>query len=81
MRYLGNDEIYIIWLEYIRDYRRGIIFIEFGDVFIIIYFLFLGFYRIEINKKVEVFFYIFDYNNYFRLFKFCNGICLIFCKI
>lgn len=54
MRYLGNDEIYIIWLEYIRDYRRGIIFIEFGDVFIIIYFLFLGFYRIEINKKVEV---------------------------
>lgn len=75
MRYLGNDEIYIIWLEYIRDYRRGIIFIEFGDVFIIIYFLFLGFYRIEINKKVEVLLFLYFFIFLIIVIKF---VCLNF---
>lgn len=75
MRYLGNDEIYIIWLEYIRDYRRGIIFIEFGDVFIIIYFLFLGFYRIEINKKVEVLLFLYFFIFLIIIIKF---VCLNF---
>lgn len=75
MRYLGNDEIYIIWLEYIRDYRRGIIFIEFGDVFIIIYFLFLGFYRIEINKKVEVLLFLYFFVFLIIIIKF---VCLNF---
>lgn len=75
MRYLGNDEIYIIWLEYIRDYRRGIIFIEFGDVFIIIYFLFLGFFRIEINKKVEVLLFLYFFIFLIIIIKF---VCLNF---
>lgn len=75
MRYLGNDEIYIIWLEYIRDYRRGIIFIEFGDVFIIIYFLFLWFYRIEINKKVEVLLFLYFFIFLIIIIKF---VCLNF---
>uniref|UniRef100_A0A8W8IDE3 Rap-GAP domain-containing protein n=1 Tax=Magallana gigas TaxID=29159 RepID=A0A8W8IDE3_MAGGI len=54
MRHLGNDEIHIIWSEHTRDYRRGIIPTEFGDVLIIIYPLPSGLYRIEINKKAEV---------------------------
>ncbi|XP_062620262.1 ral GTPase-activating protein subunit alpha-1-like [Saccostrea cucullata] len=54
MRHLGNDEIHIVWSEHTRDYRRGIIPTEFGDVIIIIYPLPSGLYRIEINKKAEV---------------------------
>jgi hypothetical protein len=54
MRHLGNDEIHIVWSEHTRDYRRGIIPTEFGDVLIIIYPLPSGLYRIEINKKAEV---------------------------
>ncbi|XP_022332235.2 ral GTPase-activating protein subunit alpha-1-like isoform X3 [Crassostrea virginica] len=54
MRHLGNDEIHIVWSEHTRDYRRGIIPTEFGDVLIIIYPLSSGLYRIEINKKAEV---------------------------
>ncbi|KAH9496143.1 Ral GTPase-activating protein subunit alpha-1 [Bulinus truncatus] len=54
MRHLGNDEIHIVWSEHSRDYRRGIIPTEFGDVIIIIYPLPTGLYRIQIDKKVEV---------------------------
>ncbi|KAK3092349.1 hypothetical protein FSP39_001673 [Pinctada imbricata] len=54
MRHLGNDEVHIVWSEHTRDYRRGIIPTEFGDVLIIIYPLPSGLYRIQINRKAEV---------------------------
>ncbi|XP_013400060.1 ral GTPase-activating protein subunit alpha-1-like isoform X2 [Lingula anatina] len=54
LRHLGNDEIQIIWSEHSRDYRRGIIPTEFGDVLIIIYPLQNELYRIQINRKPEV---------------------------
>lgn len=56
LRHLGNDEIHIVWSEHTRDYRRGIIPTEFGDVIIVVYPLqtFLGFYRIQILCKPEV---------------------------
>ncbi|KAK6182371.1 hypothetical protein SNE40_010078 [Patella caerulea] len=54
MRHLGNDEVHIVWSEHTRDYRRGIIPTEFGDVIIIIYPLSCGLYRIQINRKSEV---------------------------
>ena len=44
----------IIWSDHYRDYRRGIIPTEFGDVLIIIYSLPNGLYRIQIDKKTEV---------------------------
>ena len=53
-RHLGNDEVQIIWSEHSRDYRRGIIATEFGDVLIIIYPLHNGLYRIQINRKPQV---------------------------
>uniref|UniRef100_A0A3B1KKD0 Ral GTPase activating protein catalytic subunit alpha 1 n=1 Tax=Astyanax mexicanus TaxID=7994 RepID=A0A3B1KKD0_ASTMX len=37
LRHLGNDEVHIVWSEHTRDYRRGIIPTEFGDVLIVIY--------------------------------------------
>ncbi|TRY75960.1 hypothetical protein DNTS_033512 [Danionella cerebrum] len=37
LRHLGNDEVHIVWSEHSRDYRRGIIPTEFGDVLIVIY--------------------------------------------
>ena len=54
MRHLGNDEVHIVWSEHTRDYRRGIIPTEFGDVIIIIYPLNNGLFRIQINRKDEV---------------------------
>ncbi|XP_035826426.1 ral GTPase-activating protein subunit alpha-1 [Aplysia californica] len=54
MRHLGNDEVHIVWSEHSRDYRRGIIPTEFGDIIIIIYPLPSGLFRIQINRKPEV---------------------------
>lgn len=56
LRHLGNDEIQIIWSEHNRDYRRGIIPTEFGDVIIAIYpmLTFQGYYRIQISSKPDV---------------------------
>lgn len=54
MRHLGNDEVHIVWSEHTRDYRRGIIPTDFGDVLIIIYPLPSGLYRIHIDKKPEI---------------------------
>ena len=60
MRHLGNDEVHIVWSEHTRDYRRGIIPTDFGDVLIIIYPLLSGLYRIHIDKKPEVSIIIFN---------------------
>nr|CAB3265418.1 ral GTPase-activating protein subunit alpha-1 [Phallusia mammillata] len=54
LKHLGNDEVHIVWSEHHRDYRRGIIPTEFGDVLIIIYPIRHGLYRIQIIKKAEV---------------------------
>ncbi|CAH1791020.1 unnamed protein product [Owenia fusiformis] len=54
LRHLGNDEVHIIWSEHTRDYRRGIIPTEFGDVIIVISPLHNGLYRIHIDRKPEV---------------------------
>ncbi|XP_041827327.1 ral GTPase-activating protein subunit alpha-1 isoform X4 [Melanotaenia boesemani] len=54
LRHLGNDEVHIIWSEHSRDYRRGIIPTEFGDVLIIIYPMKNHMYSIHILKKPEV---------------------------
>lgn len=56
LRHLGNDEIHIVWSEHSRDYRRGIIPTEFGDVIIAIYpmLTFQGYYRIQISSKHDV---------------------------
>lgn len=56
LRHLGNDEIHIVWSEHSRDYRRGIIPTEFGDVIIAIYpmLTFQGYYRVQISSKQEV---------------------------
>ncbi|XP_076027606.1 ral GTPase-activating protein subunit alpha-1 [Genypterus blacodes] len=54
LRHLGNDEVHIVWSEHSRDYRRGIIPTEFGDVLIIIYPLKNHTYSIHILKKPEV---------------------------
>lgn len=56
LRHLGNDEVHIIWSEHTRDYRRGIIPTEFGDVIIAIYpmLTFQGYYRVQILSKQDV---------------------------
>ncbi|XP_070180609.1 ral GTPase-activating protein subunit alpha-1-like isoform X3 [Littorina saxatilis] len=54
MRHLGNDEVHIVWSEHTRDYRRGIIPTEFGDVIIVIYPMHDGLFRIQINRKPEI---------------------------
>ncbi|XP_077967931.1 ral GTPase-activating protein subunit alpha-1-like isoform X5 [Styela clava] len=54
LKHLGNDEVHIVWSEHSRDYRRGIIPTEFGDVLIIIYPMKHMLYRIQIKKKDEV---------------------------
>uniref|UniRef100_A0A3Q2Y0I5 Ral GTPase activating protein catalytic subunit alpha 1 n=1 Tax=Hippocampus comes TaxID=109280 RepID=A0A3Q2Y0I5_HIPCM len=54
LRHLGNDEVHIIWSEHSRDYRRGIIPTEFGDVLIVIYPMKNHMYSIHILKKPEV---------------------------
>ncbi|KAK1792891.1 hypothetical protein P4O66_001622 [Electrophorus voltai] len=53
LRHLGNDEVHIVWSEHTRDYRRGIIPTEFGDVLIIIYPVKNRMYSIQIIKKPE----------------------------
>ncbi|XP_015205821.2 ral GTPase-activating protein subunit alpha-1 isoform X7 [Lepisosteus oculatus] len=54
LRHLGNDEVHIVWSEHSRDYRRGIIPTEFGDVLIVIYPMKNHMYSIQITKKPEV---------------------------
>lgn len=55
LRHLGNDEIHIVWSEHMRDYRRGIIPTEFGDVIIAVYpmLTFQGYYRVQISSKQD----------------------------
>ena len=55
IRHLGNDEVHIVWSEHHRDYRRGIIPTEFGDVLIVLYPIRHGLFRVQIVKKPEVF--------------------------
>nr|XP_003229832.3 PREDICTED: ral GTPase-activating protein subunit alpha-1 [Anolis carolinensis] len=54
LRHLGNDEVHIVWSEHTRDYRRGIIPTEFGDVLIVIYPMKNFMFSIQIMKKPEV---------------------------
>ncbi|EHB02981.1 GTPase-activating Rap/Ran-GAP domain-like 1 [Heterocephalus glaber] len=54
LRHLGNDEVHIVWSEHTRDYRRGIIPTEFGDVLIVIYPMKNHMFNIQIMKKPEV---------------------------
>lgn len=54
LRHLGNDEVHIVWSEHTRDYRRGIIPTDFGDVLIIIYPMKNHMYFIQIIKKPQV---------------------------
>ncbi|KAJ0008846.1 hypothetical protein NQD34_016261 [Periophthalmus magnuspinnatus] len=54
LRHLGNDEVHIVWSEHSRDYRRGIIPTDFGDVLIIIYPMKNRVYFIQIIKKPQV---------------------------
>ncbi|XP_034077888.1 ral GTPase-activating protein subunit alpha-2 isoform X4 [Gymnodraco acuticeps] len=54
LRHLGNDEVHIVWSEHSRDYRRGIIPTDFGDVLIIIYPMKNHMYFIQIMKKPQV---------------------------
>ncbi|XP_069788475.1 ral GTPase-activating protein subunit alpha-2 isoform X2 [Narcine bancroftii] len=54
LRHLGNDEVHIIWSEHSRDYRRGIIPTDFGDVLIVIYPMKNCMFYIQILKKPEV---------------------------
>lgn len=54
LRHLGNDEIQIIWSEHSRDYRRGVIPTEFGDVVICIYPLPSKLFRIKFLKKSDI---------------------------
>ncbi|XP_043400065.1 ral GTPase-activating protein subunit alpha-2 isoform X3 [Chelonia mydas] len=54
LRHLGNDEVHIVWSEHTRNYRRGIIPTDFGDVLIIIYPMKNHMFFVEIMKKPEV---------------------------
>ncbi|XP_078515486.1 ral GTPase-activating protein subunit alpha-1 isoform X2 [Lissotriton helveticus] len=54
LRHLGNDEVHIVWSEHSRDYRRGIIPTEFGDVLIVIYPMKNHMLSIQILRKPEV---------------------------
>ncbi|XP_014110135.1 PREDICTED: ral GTPase-activating protein subunit alpha-2 [Pseudopodoces humilis] len=54
LRHLGNDEVHIVWSEHTRNYRRGIIPTDFGDVLIVIYPMKNRMFFIEIMKKPEV---------------------------
>ncbi|KAJ7399566.1 hypothetical protein BTVI_113975 [Pitangus sulphuratus] len=54
LRHLGNDEVHIVWSEHTRDYRRGIIPTEFGDVLIVIYPMKNHMFSIQIMKKPEL---------------------------
>uniref|UniRef100_A0A8C3K012 Ral GTPase activating protein catalytic subunit alpha 2 n=1 Tax=Calidris pygmaea TaxID=425635 RepID=A0A8C3K012_9CHAR len=54
LRHLGNDEVHIVWSEHTRNYRRGIIPTDFGDVLIVIYPMKNHMFFIEVMKKPEV---------------------------
>ncbi|NXU34253.1 RGPA2 protein, partial [Drymodes brunneopygia] len=54
LRHLGNDEVHVVWSEHSRNYRRGIIPTDFGDVLIVIYPMKNHMFFIEIMKKPEV---------------------------
>ncbi|KAI1240313.1 hypothetical protein IHE44_0008729, partial [Lamprotornis superbus] len=54
LRHLGNDEVHVVWSEHSRNYRRGIIPTDFGDVLIVIYPMRNRMFFIEILKKPEV---------------------------
>ncbi|XP_013914317.1 PREDICTED: ral GTPase-activating protein subunit alpha-2 [Thamnophis sirtalis] len=54
LRHLGNDEVHVIWSEHTRNYRRGIIPTDFGDVLIVIYPMRNRMFYIEIMKKPQV---------------------------
>uniref|UniRef100_A0A6Q2WWK9 Rap-GAP domain-containing protein n=1 Tax=Esox lucius TaxID=8010 RepID=A0A6Q2WWK9_ESOLU len=54
LRHLGNDEVHIVWSEHSRDYRRGIIPTDFGDVLIIVYPMKNNMFFIQIMKKPQV---------------------------
>ncbi|CAL8271972.1 unnamed protein product [Merluccius merluccius] len=54
LRHLGNDEVHIVWSEHTRDYRRGIIPTDFGDVLVIVYPMKNHMYFIQIMKKPQV---------------------------
>ncbi|KAL0969251.1 hypothetical protein UPYG_G00224490 [Umbra pygmaea] len=54
LRHLGNDEVHIVWSEHSRDYRRGIIPTDFGDVLIIVYPMKNHMFFIQILKKPQV---------------------------
>ncbi|XP_072769757.1 ral GTPase-activating protein subunit alpha-2 isoform X1 [Nerophis lumbriciformis] len=54
LRHLGNDEVHIVWSEHTRDYRRGIIPTDFGDVLIVIYPMKNHMFFIQIMKKPQV---------------------------
>lgn len=53
-RHLGNDEVFIVWSEHSRDYRRDILPTEFCDVLICIYPLKNGMFRVIVDKKPDV---------------------------
>ncbi|XP_064187479.1 ral GTPase-activating protein subunit alpha-2 isoform X2 [Anguilla rostrata] len=54
LRHLGNDEVHIVWSEHGRDYRRGIIPTDFGDVLITVYPMKNHMFFIQIMKKPQV---------------------------
>ncbi|XP_028967431.1 ral GTPase-activating protein subunit alpha-1 [Galendromus occidentalis] len=54
LRHLGNDEVHVVWSEHQREYRRGIIATEFGDVFIVLYPMPDNLCRVQINAKPDV---------------------------
>ncbi|XP_061089526.1 ral GTPase-activating protein subunit alpha-2 isoform X3 [Conger conger] len=54
LRHLGNDEVHIVWSDHKRDYRRGIIPTDFGDVLITVYPMKNHMFFIQIMKKPQV---------------------------
>ncbi|XP_041431269.1 ral GTPase-activating protein subunit alpha-1 isoform X6 [Xenopus laevis] len=54
LRHLGNDEVHIVWSEHSREYRRGIVPTEFGDVLLVIYPMKNHMFSIQIMKKPEI---------------------------
>ncbi|KAG7280735.1 hypothetical protein CRUP_004535 [Coryphaenoides rupestris] len=53
LRHLGNDEVHIVWSEHSRDYRRGIIPTDFGDVLVVVYPMKNHMYHIQIMTKPQ----------------------------
>ncbi|XP_056402897.1 ral GTPase-activating protein subunit alpha-1 isoform X1 [Hyla sarda] len=54
LRHLGNDEVHIVWSEHSREYRRGIMPTEFGDVLLVIYPMKNHMFSIQIMKKPDI---------------------------